>query len=138
MEKRVEGRESRVESEEEDGSDCSMSFMATNRWSVFLNPEESEAASVFMALRIALIENYVDRSASVPAAILDVPASDDPDAGREIVSGVLALSETVQVVCISSDPAASGRFAAAAERGQVNLVDAIRLDSPFRKVSGEN
>ena len=102
------------------------------------DPEESEAASVFMALRVALIENYVDRSASVPAAILDVPASDDPDAAREIVSGVLALSETVQVVCISSDPAASGRFAAAAERGQVNLVDAIRLDSPFRKVSGEN
>ena len=102
------------------------------------DPEESEAASVFMALRLALIEDYYDRSASVPAAILDVPASDDPEAARAIVSGVLALAETVQVVCISSDPAASGRFAAAAEDGQINLVDAIRLDSPFRRVSGEN
>ena len=67
-----------------------------------------------------------------------MPVSDDPEAAQAIVSGVLALAETVQVVCISSDPAASGRFAAAAEDGQINLVDAIRLDSPFRRVSGEN
>jgi uncharacterized protein YhaN len=102
------------------------------------DPEESEAASVFMALRLALIEDYFDRSASVPAAILDVAAPDDPEAAQAVVSGLMALSETIQVVCISSDPAASGRFAAAAGGGQINLVDAIRLDSPFRRVSGGN
>ena len=62
---------------------------------------------------------------------------DDSEISQAVLAGVIALSEQVQVVCISSDPAASGRFAAAGEPGQINLVDAVNLASPFRKVSGE-
>ena len=86
---------------------------------------EGTCDQLYLALRIAAVDDYASKSPPLPLLVDDVLQTSDDDRSAAILAALLDLSSKVQVIALTHHP----HIAALASRlpaGSVNLLDLAR------------